>query len=205
MCHCWPKGWEVACDLGFYTSISVTQVEGERSKTQIEFSASKLNELLDFVRAEHEVVVEAPFRKKLKLSLKKSKARDALIAELKSELEKLKEKHSSELKKSKKLFVESQAATMVAIEERDKALLDNNNLNQELERAQKEIDHVKSEFYPGGDAYETMKTKLIEANELLMKHGILSEDAPSIKSTWGRRDEKPRPFRPYRGGSFSKK
>ncbi|NVL25941.1 hypothetical protein F2S68_28265, partial [Pseudomonas syringae pv. actinidiae] len=77
-----PRGWEIAVDLGFYSSIATTQVEGERSKTLMEFSASKLSDLLEKIRAEHQLVVEAPLRKKLKSRLKKSKEKDAEIAEL---------------------------------------------------------------------------------------------------------------------------
>lgn len=200
-----PKGWEVANDLGFYTSISTSQVEGERSKTQIEFSASKLDDLLEVVRAEHQAAVEAPLQKKLKARLKKSKEKDASIAQLHLEIEKLKKQHSSELKNSKKKLSESQAATQMAIEERDKAWDDNVYLDQELKRAQEERDNAISEYYEGGHAYETMKARLIEANELLIKHDLLREDSPGIKPSWNGKDEKPRPYRPYSGGSYSNK
>ncbi|MEE1925203.1 hypothetical protein V0R50_25750 [Pseudomonas sp. 148P] len=200
-----PKDWEVARDLGFYTSISTTQIEGERSKTQIEFSASKLDELLEVVRAEYKPAVEAPLLKKLKARQKKAKAQEVLIAELQAEIKSLKQSHASELKDLKKQLAERDAAVLSEIKQRDKAWEDNIYLDQELKQAQADRDHARSEYYEGGRAYENMKACLLWANEQLEKHGILTEDAPSIRSSWGLKDAMPRPFKPHQGGSFSKK
>ncbi|MHA6195421.1 hypothetical protein ACX3YG_13730 [Pseudomonas wadenswilerensis] len=200
-----PKDWEVARDLGFYTSISTTQIEGERSKTQIEFSASKLNDLLEVARAEYKPAVEAPLLKKLKARLKKAKAQEDLIAALQAEIKSLKQSHSAELKALKKQLSERDAAVLAEIKERDKAWEDNIYLDRELKQAQAERDDARSEYYEGGHAYETMKANLIWANEQLEKHGLLTENAPSLRSSWGLKDAMPRPFKPRQGGSFSKK
>ncbi|WP_259640397.1 hypothetical protein, partial [Pseudomonas syringae] len=120
-----PRGWEIAVDLGFYSSIATTQVEGERSKTLMEFSASKLSDLLEKIRAEHQLVVEAPLRKKLKSRLKKSKEKDAEIAELRKSFVALKKAHAAESKGYAKKVSEAQAATEAALEERNKAWSEN--------------------------------------------------------------------------------
>lgn len=200
-----PRGWEIAMDLGFYSSIATTQVDGERSKTLMEFTASKLNDLLETVRAEHQVVVEAPLKKKLKSRLKKSKEKDAEIAELRETFAALKKAHAAEIKGYAKKVSESQAATEAALEERNKAWDENAELNQEIKRAQAERDDARSDYYDGGHAYENMKANLIAANELLIAHGLLREDAPGIKPHWNGKDVKPRPFKPYSGGSCSSK
>lgn len=200
-----PRGWEIAVDLGFYSSIATTQVEGERTKTLMEFSASKLSDLLEKIRTEHKLVVEAPLRKKLKSRLKKSKEKDAEIAELRKSFVALKKAHAAESKGYAKKVSEAQAATEAALEERNKAWSENAELNQEVKRAQAERDHARSDHYEGGHAYENMKANLIAANELLIAHGLLREDAPGIKPHWNSKDVKPRPFKPYRGGSYSSK
>ncbi|WP_254912404.1 MULTISPECIES: hypothetical protein [Pseudomonas] len=200
-----PRGWEIAMDLGFYSSIATTQVEGKRSKTLMEFSASKLNDLLKTVRAEHELVVEAPLKKKLKARLKKSKEKDAEITQLREEIATLKRSHAGEIKAYEKKVSEGQAATDAALEERNNAWNENAELNQEVKRAQEERDHAKSEYYEGGHAYETMKANLIAANEMLIAHNLLREDSPGIRPQWNAKDVKPRPYNPYSGGSCSSK